>query len=198
MSKYCHKECGARERGRYYLVAIILAPALFLAEGCGGFWLGTLTEYKIDRSNKDKYWGGYESGATYVLVQDVWLVEHEDWSKRLVLTPISQPGEKRPGLMRYGSHEWTREQYERDPAAFPMIRGIVSQGTRIRVTRVFEHGALVWGSGIFLFGEVLDGSHKGTEIDVTDLSMLGEELKDGPYLLKPDPRLLRPVPDPAS
>ena len=110
--------------------------------------IGCRTE--TDVTNVPRFRDGWTPGGTYVLVQAVYLLPDD------MLVPSGSPLAPPP----FG-------KWQADPSSYPYITGIVSAGTRIRLSRlVWERS--VAADDVIVYGKVLDGQYAGREL-VLDL-----------------------------
>ncbi len=86
-----------------------------------------------DVSNRTELWGGYERGAIYELLMDVFLADYKHYS----FGPALAPGTEEIGKL---GGEWggptTAEEYKANPARWPDVTGIVDAGTRLRCVKL--------------------------------------------------------------
>jgi len=171
-----------------FTLMFVTAGCLFALSGCfGGLVLGYATLHDKDVSHKESLWGGYEPGATYEVLMDVFLEKKQGGTTKPVLTP---PGEVYQVAGLYNAPD-SVPAYNSNSDAWPEVVGIVEAGTRICTAEVRKRGALLWGSWVYVLAEILDGPNKGRIVDITDLSVFADEKHDDLILNKPDPRLLR-------
>lgn len=159
--------------------------------GCAGLGMGYATRYQKEMSDETDLWGGYVKNADYETQIDLFIGTESPFGfARLVLIPPKQ----KPllGLAHYSAPE-SVELYKRNLNNWTNLRGILFTGSLIRPRSLKKEGAMAWGAGLSIYGEVLDGEFAGTVVDISDLSSyVGKEI-DGLILLKPDPRLLKKV-----
>jgi hypothetical protein len=143
---------------------------MLLVTGCGGLdfvWL-MATQSQRDVTKRPEYWQGFKYDETYVLVEDCFLVEISDWSRRMGLERTNCV----PGGFTISS-----SQYLEAPEHWPEIKGVVGKGTHIQCKKMVSYGAPGFGRALFLFGEIVDGPHKGKLVDMCDLGKIDRSRK---------------------
>ena len=175
------------------ITAIIIVVFTVLFFWAGGGILIMLVDMKLahnkDVTNKKQYWGEYHLGQELELLMDVFLMQEDDWSERLVLTP---PGQLHQHAGLYSAPN-SMAEYHENPETWPDIVDVLSSGTQIKCKMVRKHGTMLWGSSTTIFAEILDGPHKGKVVDVEDISELSSKEYEGIIFRKPDTRILKEV-----
>ena len=178
---------------KFAITAIIIVASTFLFFWAGGGFLIMLIDMKLahnkDVTNKEQYWGEYHLGQKFELLMDVFLMQEDDWSERLVLTPEGQL-HQHAGL--YSAPNSVAEYLE-NPEVWPDIVDVLNSGTQIKCKMVRKHGTLLWGSSTTTFAEILDGPHKDKIVDIEDISELSSKRYRAIIFRKPDPRILKEV-----
>lgn len=144
--------------------------------------------YDKDVTKHEKLWGGYKYQQEYTLLMDVFLrADSNESNPMLLLTPPG--GDRYLGLW---SGPYSVQDYEENKELWERSRiiGIVSSGTKIKCVELREHGALLWGSSLDIYAEILDGPYKDKVVNIHDISKIVDYDKS-PMTFKPDIRILR-------
>jgi len=159
---------------------------VFIIFGCvpGPLLVGT-----VNVSNKEELWFGYSRNGIYKLKVDVFLrVRDTDLPSKIVLVA---PRDKTKGLFTlHYSAPWSVSDYNDNRDRWPGIKGIVTAGVRIQCNKLIKYNTTGYGNSLYIFARILDGPHKGTEVEISDLSIVGPEHKSGVFLITPNLNLL--------
>jgi hypothetical protein len=160
-----------------------------ISTGCLGgldYLWGKATATKRDVTEDEVLWGGFRLGGEYRLKYDFFLTQRDDWSKRLALSGTNQIK---------GALDISVAEYERNPANWPHILGVVASGVHIKCVKLVSYGAPGYGRSLFPFAEILDGPHQGTIVEINTLRSYksAEKGPKGMVLPKPDYQLLEEV-----
>lgn len=170
-----------------------LIGLLSLLTGCPHLLkIDMMLAHNKDVTKNEKYLGEYQLGQQYELLMDVFLIQVDNWSERLVLTPEGQLPQC-AGL--YIAPNSVAEYYE-NPDSWQDVMDVIdviNAGTHIECMMVRKHGTPLWGSSTTTFAEIKDGPYKSTIVDITDISTLSSKKYRGNILRKPDTRILREV-----
>ena len=139
--------------------------------------------YDKDVTKIKKYWGGYVPNHRYEVKADLFLsnVSRGDEAFAAIVPPDSyrQCG----GL--YSSPSTVTEYLDR-PNRWPTTVGVIEEGTLIKCTMIRRSGTWLWPASIRVWGQMLNGSHKGVIAELNDISNYKE---NGTY--SPDKKFLK-------
>ncbi len=170
-------------------VLVFLAAYFVTQTGCGGLLIGMATFGNRSIAHKTELWGGYREGEVYSLKLNMFVMRNNGAPKRLTLELSEADRSRFPHDMQHLDGPDTLEAYQSTPEKWPTVRGVVGEGTLIRIIDLREAGSAVWGQSIIVFAEVLDGPSKGAKVDLHDISIRAGRHDE--YLLwGPDTRLL--------
>ena len=168
---------------RFY---ILLFFAIFLG-GCG-FLLSSTKDVTKDK----RYWGGYVLNEDYIVQRDLFLFETGKQPQLYV--PESRIGFT-AGVETFAPVEILAPSvraYLDNPAAFPYVSGIVTEGTRLKVVK-FEWYNLGKSEPLQIYAKPLDGRFKGEPVKLNCGLSLPIDGTDDYYLRKPNPEYLKPA-----
>ena len=159
--------------------------------GCVGlaYWAMDASATNKNATGHEKLWGGYTRDAEYELLVDVFLHTEDRGNIFPALVPSHGAGLRRATVLQAPS---SVQVYEKNPAAWPKVLGVVRKGTRIKPVQLRKNHALFIGGWVSVVAQVLDGPHQGTLVIIDDLSLSVDPDAD-PLLEKPDPLVLRRI-----
>ena len=148
-------------------------------------------------------YGGYGAGNTYRLKQDVFLLIL--FFKKEEQFALSPDGESLKSGRNYSAPSSIGD-FRKDGKGFSIVEGvayhvpttplgIVGGGATIKVVTAIKRDSFSWffgeNSSITVFGEILDGDHKGKVVNLNDLSV--GEILDNVKVRSPNLAFLAPI-----
>lgn len=186
-----------------------VAIFILLCFGLIAAWIAWMV---VDRDVSDSpyYWGGYDHTKTYVLENDVFILNSVNHG--LVLCPPSSFTKSGRRLGRLCSAPYSIEAFKADPGAASTkslqgfglngsykinVAGVLSKGTKLQLTKLtLKKGfSLFYGFVTVLkpIATVLDGPYKNTEVDITDVSIYYRSSREKLSKYAPEQYLIAPV-----
>ena len=86
---------------------------------------------------------------------------------------------------RFYSSPNTVVEYLDNPNRWPSTIGVIEEGTLIKCTMIRKTGTWLWSESVHVWGEILNGPHKGVVAKLVDISSY---IENGKY--SPDERFL--------
>ncbi len=178
-------ECNIFKECQFLTFLLCLAV---LFTGC---MPGPIATFKVDVSDKKELWGDYNNSLFYKLKHDMFLEQYEYYpliKNAHVLVPPRELTRGVSGLL-YSAPESFNDYYSL-PNNWPEVVGIVSEGTTIQCYKLIEYQAVGYGNSLYLYGKIVDGVHKDTIVELSDLSLSGQKNSSGLRLMAPNPKFL--------
>jgi hypothetical protein len=150
---------------------------------------------RLDEPADSKRWDGYAKGQKFVLRHNCFLAKVSDGTAgaRFALLP---PGEFWNPAQIHSSPKSVAAWRRVGTNDYPDVVGVVPGGTAIECCRLRTDRGWHWFVGAYcistVFASICDGEYAGTEVDLTDLSVFGNDRTRSPYPFagahKPDRR----------
>ena len=177
-------------RNRLLLLGLFNVIIVVLLLGCSGELL-KMGAYKKDHSDNNNLWGEFERDQQYALIEDVLLKKGDAIVAAYSIVPPREFTPSDFGLAHKAPQTIQNYREEKAKGQWHDYQGVLTAGTKIKCTKIIEHGSWSVEGFIKLYAEIVDGPFQGITAEINDMTVRQKSESENFWYFTPNDKLLK-------